>query len=635
MKDTPKPRQIEIFRLLMTSGVPLDINLLKEKLQKSERTIRYDIQDLKRICQEYGIEIGYLTKKGYFIPAAQKPECSALLVQWDSGGKSSFVDGEEEKRFTSLFFYLFVQKGYVTAEKLAEVYLASKSTLTRGLGRLEEYFGNSFTLEIRKAQGYRLKGDELTLRKKAVELLAARFQGSYTADDWFLLLPEELKSKISIQNIRDISRSIRQVNGKYNIWISNTAYLNLMSYCIARHVRLPVLESTGEKPEEQEAYASELLRELSAEEKTRETARELSWLQEVLRDYGISTEGYRVKDEILKRIMRRIMSYLENGEERESFELQSLRRDLEEHLKNYLTMSGSDRQEEENAYVLQEIQEYYYSYFQLAEKLAEIIEDEIGQKLGVMEICYLAVYLYKNGIQAESERKNVMVVCATGKGLSHFLTLRIKHVFPMLNVVGQVSPYQLLKASDLKGVDFAISTIPLENSVVPVVKISGVLLAEDIQRIQDFLKYGKLVDDIPMKQKNEASFQAKPDITVSAQLSQKNSGENLAEAAGTMSNLILALLEYVAKLPPQIRISRDAMLGLVVHMSMAVKRWLSGEVTEDPTGEFNQEYYRVKKEYPDVFLIMEKFFEMAENTLQVRIPISERTAFFLYIIEEE
>ena len=635
MKDTPKPRQIEIFRLLMTSGVPLDINLLKEKLQKSERTIRYDIQDLKRICQEYGIEIGYLTKKGYFIPAAQKPECSALLVQWDSGGKSSFVDGEEEKRFTSLFFYLFVQKGYVTAEKLAEVYLASKSTLTRGLGRLEEYFGNSFTLEIRKAQGYRLKGDELTLRKKAVELLAARFQGSYTADDWFLLLPEELKSKISIQNIRDISRSIRQVNGKYNIWISNTAYLNLMSYCIARHVRLPVLESTGEKLEEQEAYASELLRELSAEEKTRETARELSWLQEVLRDYGISTEGYRVKDEILKRIMRRIMSYLENGEERESFELQSLRRDLEEHLKNYLTMSGSDRQEEENAYVLQEIQEYYYSYFQLAEKLAEIIEDEIGQKLGVMEICYLAVYLYKNGIQAESERKNVMVVCATGKGLSHFLTLRIKHVFPMLNVVGQVSPYQLLKASDLKGVDFAISTILLENSMVPVVKISGVLLAEDIQRIQDFLKYGKLVDDIPMKQKNEASFQAKPDITVSAQLSQKNYGENLAEAAGTMSNLILALLEYVAKLPPQIRISRDAMLGLVIHMSMAVKRWLSGEVTEDPTGEFNQEYYRVKKEYPDVFLIMEKFFEMAENTLQVRIPISERTAFFLYIIEEE
>ncbi len=547
MREIPKPRQIEIFRQLMMAGVPLDIATLKEKLQKSERTIRYDMQDLKRICQEYGIEIGYLTKKGYFIPAAQKPDCSALLVQWDSGSKGSFVDGDEEQRFASLFFYLFSQKGYVTAEKLAEVYLASKSTLTRGLGRLEEYFGGSFRLDIRKAQGYRLEGDELTLRKQAVKLL----------------------TKLCEEDSRGCNRQ------------------------------------------------------------------ELQRLSAVLRDYGVCTEGYRVRDEILERIMERIMSYLENGEERESFELQSLRRDLEEHLKNYLTMSGSDRQEEENAYVLQEIQEYYYSYFQLAEKLAEIIEDEIGQKLGVMEICYLAVYLYKNGIQAESERKNVMVVCATGKGLSHFLTLRIKHVFPMLNVVGQVSPYQLLKASDLKGVDFAISTIPLENSLVPVVKISGVLLAEDIQRIQDFLKYGKLVDELPMKQKNQASFQSKPEMPVSVQLQGQNSGKNLAEAAGTMSDLILALLEYVAKLPPQIRMGQDAMLGLVIHMSMAVKRWLSGEVTEDPNGEFNQEYYRVKKEYPDVFLIMEKFFEMSETTLQVRIPISERTAFFLYIIEEE
>ncbi len=635
MREIPKPRQIEIFRQLMMAGVPLDIATLKEKLQKSERTIRYDMQDLKRICQEYGIEIGYLTKKGYFIPAAQKPDCSALLVQWDSGSKGSFVDGDEEQRFASLFFYLFTQKGYVTAEKLAEVYLASKSTLTRGLGRLEEYFGGSFGLDIRKAQGYRLEGDELTLRKQAVKLLTARFMGSYTAEDWYLLLPEELKSRVTGQSIRDMSRKIRQLNGKYNVWISNTVYLNLLSYCIVRQIRAAVLEESREELDTEEGYPFELLTKLCEEESRGCNRQELQWLSAVLRDYGICTEGYRVRDEILERIMERIMSYLENGEERESFELQSLRRDLEEHIKNYLTMSETEHQEEENTYVLREIQEYYYSYFQLAGKLGEIIEDEIGQKLDVMEICYLAVYLYKNGIQAESERKNVLVVCATGKGLSHFLTLRIKHVFPMLNVVGQVSPYQLLRVSDLKNVDFAISTIPLENSLVPVVKISGVLLAEDIQRIQDFLKYGKLVDELPMKQKNQASFQSKPEMPVSVQLRGQNSGKNLAEAAGTMSDLILALLEYVAKLPPQIRMGQDAMLGLVIHMSMAVKRWLSGEVTEDPTGEFNQEYYRVKKEYPDVFLIMEKFFEMAETTLQVRIPISERTAFFLYIIEEE
>ena len=40
MREIPKPRQIEIFRQLMMAGVPLDIATLKEKLQKSERTIR-------------------------------------------------------------------------------------------------------------------------------------------------------------------------------------------------------------------------------------------------------------------------------------------------------------------------------------------------------------------------------------------------------------------------------------------------------------------------------------------------------------------------------------------------------------------------------------------------------------------
>ena len=69
-----------------------------------------------------------------------------------------------------------------------------------------------------------------------------------------------------------------------------------MSYCIARYVRIPVLESESEKPEKLDTYASELLGELSAEDRAGNMVLELAWLQEALHDYGISTEGYRVKD---------------------------------------------------------------------------------------------------------------------------------------------------------------------------------------------------------------------------------------------------------------------------------------------------------------------------------------------------
>ena len=226
-----------------------------------------------------------------------------------------------------------------------------------------------------------------------------------------------------------------------------------------------------------------------------------------------------------------------------------------------------------------------------------------------------------------------MVVCATGKGLSHLLTLRIKNVFPMLNVVGQISPWQLSRVSDLKDVDFVISTIPLEHKLVPVIKISRILSEEDIKRIQDYLKYGNLVDEIPMSQKNEASFSAKEDPFL---LREKTLTEDqgLVEAASILSRLILTLLEYTSKFPEKYRMSRDAMLGMVIHMSMAMPRWFEGSSQTEASEEFGREYHRIRKSDPDVFALMEKFFDLVEKTLRVRISISERVAFFLYITEE-
>lgn len=634
MNEIPKPRQMEVFRMLLLSMTPLEIDVLKEKFQKSERTIRYDIQGLKRLCAPYQVEISYLKKRGYYIPADQKALGSALAMRWAHEMKERIADEEEGQRLTRIFFHLFVRKEYVSAEKLAEVFFVSRSTLARSLKKMEEHFENTFTLDVKKAQGYRIKGDELSLRRQAMQLLATRFKGSYTADDWYLLLPKEFKERLRLADIGEINRAIRRLNMEYNIWISNTAYLNLMSYCIVRMIRLSLEKKEEEVFFGEKGYSQELLRDISPGDRGR-NIRELSWLSEILLEQGFFVEDHQVDERLLHRILERIMGLIEYRKDWGRFELSELRKDLEEHLKSYLSMCREGRQEEENEYVLKEIRDYYYSHFQMAQELAEIVEEETGQELNIMEVCYLAVYLYKNGIQPENENKNVMVVCATGKGLSHFLTLRIKHVFPMLNVQGQVSPYQLSKATDLKNVDFVISTVPLENSLVPVVKISGPLLAEDIQRIWDFLKYGKLVDDIPLSQKAEASFQTKAEPMMAEESFPSMPEEVLAEAAGTVSRLILMLLEYISKLPPKICIGQDTMLGMVIHMSMAVQRWITGEPCEESAEDFRKEYARMKAEYPDAFLVMEKFFDQAEKMLHVRISVSERVAVFLYIIEEE
>lgn len=634
MKEVLKARQAEMLKALITASVPLDLDFFKDKFEKQDRTIRYDLGELKEVCVRHKIEICYLTKQGYYIPAAQKTKASKLLVQCEITSRMGLGDSSEEERFERLYLYLFVQKDYITAEKLAAAYYISRSTLSRILGKMEEWFGHTVSLKVRKASGYRLEGDEMALRRLAVRILAARFKGSYTAEDWFMLLPPELKGKLMLRDIEELSQSIHRLNSRYNVWISNASYLNLLCYCMVRRLRLRMGCVVGETAagENGGSYADMLLEELSDPGKGTSQG-ELEAFTQILQENGIYIQKGFVEEARLTGTIHKVLSYIEEKRGKDSFHLEALYQDLFEHLRNFLNLSAQGRAEEENPYVLEEVREHYYSYYQLARDCGEIIQREMNLPYQELEICYLAVYLYKNSLQTERTGKNVLVVCATGKGLSHLLTLRIKNVFPMLNVAGQISPWQLSKVSDLKDVDFVISTIPLENKLVPVIKISRILSEEDIKRIRDFLKYGNLVDEIPMSQRNEASFGAKEDPFLLREKPVTEEG-GLVEAASILSRLILTLLEYTSKFPPKYRMSRDAMLGMVIHMSMAVPRWFEESSQEEASEDFEREYQRIRKKDPDIFALMEKFFDLVEKTLRVRISISERVAFFLYITEE-
>ena len=47
------------------------------------------------------------------------------------------------------------------------------------------------------------------------------------------------------------------------------------------------------------------------------------------------------------------------------------------------------------------------------------------------------------------------------------------------------------------------------------------------------------------------------------------------------------------------------------------------------------EYEKIRRTNQEVFQIMEKFFELVENSLLISIAVEEKMAFFLYIIKEE
>lgn len=68
-------------------------------------------------------------------------------------------------------------------------------------------------------------------------------------------------------------------------------------------------------------------------------------------------------------------------------------------------------------------------------------------------------------------------------------------------------------------------------------------------------------------------------------------------------------------------------------MSMAIPRWFQATGQENENDQ--REYERIAEKHGVVYEIMEKFFELVENSLNVTIVAKERIAFFLYIILKE
>ncbi len=637
MKRKIKQRQIDILKLLVTSTSPIEVEALINKFGKSERTIRYDIRELKEICAAKNIAVKYKTKLGYYIPAEQKGLCSQILVDAGKKAEPKVYPDVESDRIQHLYFYFVVKDRKTIAEQIAADFYVSRSTLIREITRFNEFFKGEIYLSSFKTGGYKMAGNEFVIRHTGMNYLAQCFKGSYTTEDWFLLLPEGLKNDLDLQTITVISNHIKKINAKYNVWLSNSAFIHLLCYCIIRHLRLRSSQSTAGTTNTGMfgGYSAELLMTPGCNAEL--TAEEINNIQCILNENEIMVSSQAVDDIRLQKSLQKIMELLFSHEEESSYvyDLKGLYNDLFEHLKNAICFCEPKTSQENNNYVvIHEVKEHYPYFYQEAKNCSRILETDFHITFTETEICYIGIYLYKNCREKNQMKKNVLLVCATGKGLSHLLSIRLENTFPYIRIADQISPFQLSGLKHKKNIDFIISTIPLDDVHIPVVKISRILSSEDIQRIQEFLDYSKLVDEIPLEEQANASFNSKSDpFQIEKANTLELSSGNLAASATAISKLILTLLEYTSKFPKGYRLEQDALLGLIIHMSMAIPRWFEND-KKDSQNDL-AEYEMIAEKHGVIFEIMERFFDLVEKSLKVKILVKERIAFFLYIILKE
>lgn len=102
------------------------------------------------------------------------------------------------------------------------------------------------------------------------------------------------------------------------------------------------------------------------------------------------------------------------------------------------------------------------------------------------EVAYLSVYI-QAAIEKVKENKKIILVCSSGVGTSQLLYSRITKAFPDWEIVDIVPGSRLKKTLSEKKCDLIISTVRIEEMMIPVAYVSALFSAKDIIRVTETL----------------------------------------------------------------------------------------------------------------------------------------------------
>lgn len=617
-------RQLKILDILLKRKAPVKIEELLELLNKSERTIRYDISKLRTILSEHGGELRFLPQQGFYIPINYHVIVEKLwLDQYKIMKESTAQENVENEVFHTMLLLLGVSK-YVKLSDFEDVLFISERAIFTYISNFELYYDHLFEIKNERNYGYFLDGDEGMLRLKMAEILIEKNKKFSSAELYIGGLPDIFNDYLSLAELVEICDIYKRANAKYQVWLDQEKFLIILNYLIVRYVRIKnflsldllVNDSRTISPT-MYTYCEELINSDDKEYKELE----IETLAQILIDHNIFVNDAGINDPQVMGYVEQMIVLLQ--EKKYDANYKSLFNDLYLHFHAMLNHRSYVKNREEQL-ILEDIRNKYKYHYDLAESVVAQLEIKNIITIPKEEVGYVAIYLYKNK-NSSLKKKKVVVVCSTGRGLSTLLVTRVKHVFPQIDVVEQLSFYQLENNEYRRDIDFIISTLPVKNKNYPVITISNVLSSNDIRKIYGFLNdehSEKILRKYTLIDGSEAI-----DINAKSTL-------DLSKYSILVSEITLSLIEITTEIADEYPMKYDSILGLTIHLLMAIPRWL--ENRKDSYDDLvEKEFAIIELSHPKLVKYLDAFFLNVENTLLIRISIYERIAFYQYILRRK
>lgn len=500
------PRLRQMLLIMLQKNQIMSVKELAQELKVSRRTVQRELDAIGISLREYNISVQTKTGIGVWIEGSRTDK----NIVYEVLKKEDLKDySDKEDRRKRLVFEILKDRSPKKLYYYSNLFGVSETTISNDMDVIEMWF-QSFGLTLTRKQGY---GVELEGSEKDYRIAIRKFIEEQNVHN---LLDEELLKRVvvCIVDIKD-KRIGRMTENSYIglIFHVTIAIDRILQGEIIEHYQ-ELLDKVYKNEDEDEDYelAVRIAKSLEGEFQIEIPEIEIAYIflhikgakLQYIVDGKIESRSYAEREELIDFIYKMIevydMDLAYELRQDEEFVVGLLAHLLPTftRLKNHMLISNP---------LLEQIKETYPDIFSRCYKVGKLIEEEYGYEVPEAEIGFLTMHYGAALVRLEDKKEYnrkvyIGIVCASGIGVSRLMLTKLKYFLKDRAELTTFSKDDLTKRG-IENIDFLISSISLNEEVLEIIKVSPLLIDEDLEKIDSKVQaYSR----IPKKKNMERDF---------------------------------------------------------------------------------------------------------------------------------
>lgn len=485
-----KKRYFEIINLVINSNDEITVKDISNLYNITERSIRYDIDELNVFFQEKNnkdiIEINNNRLKILY----SEDEIEDIVENIKE--KEYFLS--ENERVNILSYEIFLSKNEFILQYFTEKYNLSKTTVRYSLKELNKIISEyGLVIDMNNNRGYKIIGSEINIRKYIINILREYIKNTKEKKieyDPLKKIIQKFYKKSRIEESKSIINKILDYTGKT---ISDEAFETLQLFLFISVIR----NKNGHEIEEDvenEIFLSKT-KEFS---KIREILEKIENIKEkdihyfvdfFLGSYSYNLEySYFLNWILIESLIDQFIKLLSDKLKVNLTEDKILRKELLNHIKPAIYRMKNKFKLTES--ILSEVKKQYIELFIKTKLSLKIISDFIDLSFDEDEAAFITVMIQRaimrnNPSTLLKKDPNILIVCGLGYSSSRFLYENINNRF-QVNIIDIIPFNQLENYNYLKKADIIISTLDFKLDGMDVITVNAVMNEKDILKLKNY-----------------------------------------------------------------------------------------------------------------------------------------------------